>query len=304
MTSISFARIGLAASVAALIAFGARPALAAPPAAACPGEVSVGPTGDMIPVPAGMPLNCTVSFYDGTANFAGQVTGYAYDGYTTTTTIYDQQGQVEGVTNSLGETIILPPETGELSTITDPLGHTTTFTYNSAGSVVDVAAPMSSNTSYTYDSSERVLTVIDPQGVTTTNAYDTEGRLLTSTPSPTGNTTTNTYDSSTGQLTMETVGPVTTMYTYNMSGQLIDMSDTSGNDTKYFYDGMGRLMTETITPPSGGLTTTIMYDPDGDVASVTEPDGTKTNLHLQQLESTHRGNRDDGQRHGNHDLYL
>ena len=162
MTSISFARIGLAASVAALIAFGARPALAAPPAAACPGEVSVGPTGDMIPVPAGMPLNCTVSFYGGTANFAGQVTGYAYDGYTTTTTIYDQQGQVEGVTNSLGETIILPPETGELSTITDPLGHTTTFTYNSAGSVVDVAAPMSSNTSYTYDSSERVTMVTDP----------------------------------------------------------------------------------------------------------------------------------------------
>jgi YD repeat-containing protein len=61
-----------------------------------------------------------------------------------------------------------------------------------------------------------------------------------------------------------------------MSGQLVDMSDSLGNDTKYTYDGMGRVMTETIRPPSGGLTTTIMYDPDGDVASVTEPDGTKT----------------------------
>ena len=54
-----------------------------------------------------MPLNCTVAFYDGTVNFAGQVTGYATDGYTTTTTVYDQFGQVVGVTNSLGETIVL-----------------------------------------------------------------------------------------------------------------------------------------------------------------------------------------------------
>ena len=128
ITSVLFARIGLAASVGALMAFGA-PALAAPPTAACPGEVSVGATGDMVPAPSGMPLNCTAAFYDGTVNFAGRVTGYSYDGYTSITTIYDQEGQVEGVTNSLGETIILSPERGELSTITDPLGRTTTFTY-------------------------------------------------------------------------------------------------------------------------------------------------------------------------------
>ena len=60
------------------------------------------------------------AFYDGTVNFAGRVTGYAYDGYTMTTTIYDQTGGVVGVTNSLGETIIVGPEHGVLSTITDP----------------------------------------------------------------------------------------------------------------------------------------------------------------------------------------
>jgi hypothetical protein len=40
----------------------------------------------MIPAPAGMPLNCTTAFSDGTVNFAGKVTGYAYDPNTTTTT--------------------------------------------------------------------------------------------------------------------------------------------------------------------------------------------------------------------------
>jgi YD repeat-containing protein len=229
ITSVLFARIGLAASVAALMAFGARPALAASPTAACPGEVSVGATGDMVPAPSGMPLNCTAAFSDGTVNFAGRVTGYSYDGYTSTTTIYDQEGQVEGVTNSLGETIILSPERGDLSTITDPLGHTTTFTYNTGGSVIDVAAPMSTTTSYTYDSAERLMTVTDPLGVTTTNAYDSDG-LTSSTPSM-GN-------ASAGRLSMETVGTDTTTYTYNMSGQLTEMSDSHGNTKVYLrYHG-------------------------------------------------------------------
>jgi YD repeat-containing protein len=144
--------------------FGAEGARAASPGAACPGEVSVGPTADMIPAPAGMPLNCTIAFSDGTVDFADRATGYAYDADAGTTTIYDQQGQLVGVTNSLGETTILGPEKGVLSTVADPLGHTTTFTYDAQGSVAQVIAPMSSETSYTYDSSERVITVTDPLG--------------------------------------------------------------------------------------------------------------------------------------------
>ena len=151
MTSLSFARTGLVASVALLTAFGSRTAWAGAPASACPGQASIGPTGSMLPAPGGMPLNCTVAFDDGAVNFAGAVTGYAADGYTSTTTIYDQLGQVVGVTNSQGETIILGPEGGNLATITDPLGHTTTFTYDPAGSVAQVTDPMSNHTSYVYE---------------------------------------------------------------------------------------------------------------------------------------------------------
>ena len=131
MTSVSFTRIGLAASVAGLLVF-----------SVCPGDVSIGPTANLLPAPAGMPLNCTVGFSDGTVNFAGQVTGQATDGFTTTTTMYDQLGRLVGVTNSLGETIVLTPERGELSTITDSGGHTTTFSYDAAGSVAQVSDPM------------------------------------------------------------------------------------------------------------------------------------------------------------------
>lgn len=164
----------------------------------------------MIPAPAGMPLNCTVSFYDGTVNFAGGATGYAYDADTGTTTIYDQQGRLVGVTNSLGGTVILGPEKGVLSTVADPLGHTSTFTYDPAGSVAQVTSPPSSQTTYTYDSSERVITVTDPLGVVTTNAYDSQGGMMSSTPTV-GAATTNTYDSM-GRLAQQTEGSDTTMY--------------------------------------------------------------------------------------------
>jgi YD repeat-containing protein len=155
----------LAASVAGLFVLSAQAASAGSPTSACPGEVSIGPTANMIPAPAGMPLNCTAAFSDGTVNFAGKVTGYAYDPYTTTTTIYDQTGGVVGMTNSLGETIVIGPEHGVLSTVTDPLGHATTFTYDPAGSVAQIVAPISNETSYTYDSAERLAQVTDPSEV-------------------------------------------------------------------------------------------------------------------------------------------
>ena len=226
MTSISFARIGFAASVAGLMVFSPEAVSAAPPTSACPGEVSVGPTANLIPAPAGMPLNCTVAFSDGTVNFAGQVTGQATDGFTMTTTMYDQLGRVVGVTNSLGETIVLSPERGELSTITDPGGHTTTFSYDAAGSVAQVSDPMGNTTRYAYDASERATTVTDPLGHTTSYGYDSEGRMTTSVDAG-GATTTNTYDSA-GHL-VEQSGPPgdTTMYMYDSSGRLTEVSDNA-----------------------------------------------------------------------------
>jgi len=277
MTFFSLQRIGLAASVAGLMVLGAQLASGASPTSACPGTVSIGPTGDTIPAPAGMPLNCMQAFYDGATNFAGRVTGYAYDGYAMTTTIYDQTGGVVGATNSLGETIIIGPEHGVLSTVTDPSGHITTFTYDPGGSVAQVIAPMSSTTSYAYDSDERMTQVTDPLGAVTTNTYDSSGRMMTSTDAA-GVTTTNTYDTSTGRLTeqTETQGGMTIdtiTYMYDSSGRVSEVDNGDGVTTKYAYDPSGQLASETVTPPSGGVTTMYTYDADGDVMSVSESGG-------------------------------
>ena len=128
MASVSFARIGLAASVAGLTVFSTQAASAAGPASACPGQASVGPSAATVPAPGGMPANCTVAFSDGTVSYAGGVTGYAADGYTGVTTIYDQEGQIAGVTNSLGGTKPISRQRRAprpVAILTDSLGHVT-----------------------------------------------------------------------------------------------------------------------------------------------------------------------------------
>ena len=158
MTSISFVKVGFAASAIALMALSAQAARAASPTSSCPGGASVGPTANLLPAPAGMPLNCTVAFADGTVNFAGQVTGQVTDGFTMTTTMHYQLGQVVGVTNLLGEHHqVLSSK--RLNCSTPPSirgGHTTTFSYDAAGSVAQVSYRMGNTTRYNDDASNNV----------------------------------------------------------------------------------------------------------------------------------------------------
>jgi YD repeat-containing protein len=66
------------------------------------------------------------------------------------------------------------------------------------------------------------------------------------------------------------------MYMYDSSGRLTEVSDNEGHTATYSYDAMNRLISETMTPPSGGETTTVTYDADGNVISVSESDRTLT----------------------------
>jgi YD repeat-containing protein len=290
MTVVSTIRIGLAASAVALAGLSIGSTGAAAQASSCPGQVSVGPSAALVPAPGGMPANCTVAFSDGTVNYAGEVTGYAYDGYTKVTTIYDQQGQIVGVTNSLGETTYLTPAPSSppVATLTDSLSHVTSFSYDPAGSVAQVVDPMGGTTRYQYDSSEHAISTTDPLGHTSTYTYDS-GHMATSL-DPAGVTTTYTYDG--GQITgaSDTTGHTTT-YNYTVN-QLTSVTDNSGGSTTYtYYDPGGQLETETVKPPPGGVTTTYMYDLGGHLTSISESGGPTTtftydgNLLVQETET-------------------
>ena len=95
---------------------------------------------------------------------------------------------------------------------TDPLGNTTTNTYDQYGNLLSTSTPSSagtSTTSYTYDPSHPgdIETETDPNGNTTGFTYDSYGDKASET-SPLGEETT---------------------WTYNVIGEMLTMVSPNGN---------------------------------------------------------------------------
>jgi YD repeat-containing protein len=92
--------------------------------------------------------------------------------------------------------------------------------------------PITNNTPvYTtaYDNLDRVTSTTDPQG-TTAYAYDPFNRTVTTTqPDPGGNS--------------QTPGPITKQY-FDARGLLTRITDPDGNNTRWTYDGAGRVTNE------------------------------------------------------------
>ena len=79
-----------------------------------------------------------------------------------------------------------------MSSVVDPLGRTTEYTYDSGRDLVSVKNPGGGTWSFTYGPGHLMLTMTDPDGGTVTNAYDGGGRVTSQT-DPMGRTTTFAY---------------------------------------------------------------------------------------------------------------
>jgi len=118
-------------------------------------------------------------------------------------------------------------ECGQLQTITNALGHVTTFNnYDAAGRPTLITGANGLQTAYTYDWRGNVLTVIQSPAVgaprTTTMTYDDVGQLET--------------------LSMPD-GMVLT-YSYSAAQYLTSVTDNLGNRVDYDYDEMGNVIDE------------------------------------------------------------
>lgn len=228
---------------------------------------------------------------DGAGPLPAPVTTYTYDARGFLLTRVDPLGNVPGGTPSQYTTTFTYDAAGNVLTETDPLGHVTTNVYDNAGRLQSTTDANSHTTSYAYDNANRLLTETapDPDGTgplsapVTTYTYDSAGNKLTET-DPRGNTTTFAYDNA-NQLVSETgpdpdgAGPLTapvTTYAYDANGNLASTVEPRGNlsganpadfRTSYTYDAAGRLLQ--TTDPLGAVTTNV-YDPVGNLASVTD----------------------------------
>ena len=174
--------------------------------------------------------------------------------------------------------------TGNLTSITDPRGYTTSYGYDSLGELTSVTQPsVSAGTptiTYTYDSLGDVLTATDPLGHVTTNTYDTKGNLLTvTTPAPaTGVSASVTHFAynGLGELTSIT-DPLSHVWTvtYTSTGLIHTITDPQSNVTTYAYDSRGN---RTSITDAMSHVTSFTYDMGNRLTQIAYPDSTTTSF--------------------------
>jgi RHS repeat-associated protein len=191
---------------------------------------------------------------------------------------------------------------------TDPLSHTHAVTYDANSNITSTTDGLSHSANYTYDKIDRQLTAQNELGKTTTYTYFSTGQLATVT-TPLGNETTYSLDDD-GRTTgmVEPRGNVSgcgcasnytwaygydaannrtsvtdplghaTSYSYDELNDVTQISDANSNATGFSYDVLNRLWK--VTPPAAGntgtLDTVLAYDPDGSLATRTDPNNNTT----------------------------
>jgi len=161
-----------------------------------------------------------------TYNALGQVlTAKDPRGFTTTYAYYPSSSFTGSGMSAVGHT------TGDLQTITDALGHVTTFT--------------------TYNLYGQVLQIVDPNNVTTTNVFDSRRRLKSQT---TGTDLTSyTYDAAGQPKTVTFATGLVLTNAYDAAHRLAGVSDSAGNTITYTLDNAGNRVGEQVKDTGGVL---------------------------------------------------
>jgi YD repeat-containing protein len=176
-----------------------------------------------------------------------------------------------------------------MATVTDPLGHATTWqldgqgrplqeiqpdggtwnwTRDSNGRVTVQSDPLHRTTTYQYDSSGYVTQTTQPDSSTLGYQYQTAFHALTKLTNERGYVTTFTYDTQGHQVTMLNALNQTTTYGYTTSGLLQTVTDPLNHTTTYNYDSATRRLT-TVTDALNH-TTSYSYDNNGNPLTTTD----------------------------------
>ena len=202
---------------------------------------------------------------DGRLN--NQLLRFAYD----TSTVPGQL--ITTVTDRLGKTIIYTYDSlGRLLNRRDELGHNQQFTYYPDGKVATQTDENQHTTQYTYDAQGNLDIVTDPATFTTDYDYDSENNLVQLTNARgqlAGYATTWTYDPATNNLlSVNDNASHITSYTYTAAGQLETVTLPRTGVTVYSYDATSKGQPASMLNPEGVLET-YSYDNAGNRTSVT-----------------------------------
>ncbi len=175
-----------------------------------------------------------------TATGVSRTWTYTYNNYGQVLTIDGPRTDVNDVTTYTYYTCSTGYQCGQINTITNAAGQTTTFN--------------------TYNANGQPLTITDANGLLITLTYDARQRLA----SRTVGTETTAFDYwPTGLLKKATMPDGSYLnYTYDAAHRLTMITDNAGNSTKYTLDAMGNHTQESVYDVNGtlALTRTKVYD--------------------------------------------
>lgn len=175
---------------------------------------------------------------------------------------------------------------GQPKTVTDQLGHATTYAYDADQNLTDVTDADSRHTVTTYDTENEPTLVTRPGSVTQGTSYDDNGNIATQTDGL-SHSTSYAYDA------LDRVSSVTdplsrvTSYTYDKNSNpatLVQPGTPTGSlTTTYTYDNANQ---RTGISYSDGVTHSVTYTYDADGQRATMVDGTGTTTY--SVDSLHR----------------
>jgi len=169
---------------------------------------------------------------------------------------YDQRGLLSSATDQLGRTVSWTYDDASRLASRTVMGSTTTLLRDAVGNVTQ-AQDAAGNASWTYNKRSQPVAGTLPNGVTLANAYDSAGRLTGVSYARSGSTLwfeNLTYDDA-DRLTGQAMPGDDRAFAYDAADRLISES-RNGSTTSWTYDKVGNRLTET----SSGSTATNVYD--------------------------------------------
>jgi RHS repeat-associated protein len=190
---------------------------------------------------------------------------------------YTADGQIASITDALGvSTTYTYNNLGRLTQITYAAGTadeaTRLFEYDLAGNETAVIDELGRRVEVEYDARNRVVLRRDPDLNETLFEYDARGKLVKVIDALQGETT---YEYDEDDHLVRLTDPIdgVTQYVYDDAGRVVQTIDPLGRVTQRSFDARGRVVS--VTDP-GGATTRYTYDDDGNVLSITDALGNVT----------------------------
>jgi YD repeat-containing protein len=172
-------------------------------------------------------------------------------------------------------TVTMKNLAGGKSSVMDPRGKLTLFSYDAHHRLTHVTHPDNSHKNLAYDAHGNLVSETNENGVSTFHEYDLMNRRVKTTLDLNGNGVADagygTSNVEQGTSNLEYDGDIVTTTTYNARGQVATQTDARGKVTAHTYDDAGRL----ITTLDGNLLTSFDYSGPNSGGSVFDSSGFK-----------------------------